>query len=110
MARHVGESAEEQLDYYLKPDESQLQVPVFASPRNILEPFLLEKEIPLKEALEAHQRRVEKNRKESLKAIFCGACAAHLRSWPSFSLPAVLPTDDVAPHLVSFDMKRCDSI
>ena len=54
LARHVGENAEEQLDYYLKPDESQLQVPVFASPRNILDPFLLEKEVPLKEALEAH--------------------------------------------------------
>ena len=121
LARHVGENAEEQLDYYLKPDESQLQVPVFASPRKILDPFLLEKKIPLKEALEAHQRRLEKKRKESLRAIFCGAGAAHLRSGPSFSLPALLPTDDelvgrlgevgdAAPCLVSFDSRRCDSV
>ena len=94
---------------------------MFASPRNILEPFLLEKEIPLKEALEAHQRRVEKKRKDSLNAIFYGAGAAHLRSGPSFSLPAVLPTDDellaglgemgdAAPRLVSFELRRCDSM
>ena len=116
--RHVGEGAEEQLDYNLKPDESQLQVPVFASPRNILEPFLLEKEISLEDALAAHRRKVDKKRRESMRAIFCGAGAAHLHGGPSVRLPAVLPTDDelvanigdAMLPLASFDLRRCDSI
>ena len=91
---------------------------MFASPRNILEPFLLEKEISLEDALAAHRRRVEKKRKESVRAIFCGAGAAHLHSGPSVSLPAVLPTDDElvasiggdAPPLGSFELRRCDSM
>ena len=64
---------------------------------------------------------MEQKRKESLRAIFCGAGAAHLRSGSSVSLPAVLPTDDellerfgdmgdAAPCLVNFDLRRCDSI
>ena len=118
LARHVGEGAEEQLDYYLRPDESQLQVPVFASPLNILEPFLLEKEISLEDALAAHRRRVDKKRRESVRAIFCGAGAAHLHSGPSVRLPAVLPTDDelvaslgdVAPPLASFELRCCDNM
>ena len=47
--------------------------------------------------------------------------AIHAHHGPSFSLPAVLPTDDelleglgevgdVAPRLVSFDLRRCDSV
>ncbi|GKG42286.1 hypothetical protein Tco_0476584, partial [Tanacetum coccineum] len=46
LARHVTEGAEAQPDYFLKPDVSQLQVPIFASPRDILNPFALEKEVP----------------------------------------------------------------
>ncbi|GJX74883.1 hypothetical protein Tco_0313478 [Tanacetum coccineum] len=48
LARHATEGAEAQPDYFLKPDVSQLQVPIFASPRDILNPFALEKEVPLK--------------------------------------------------------------
>lgn len=48
LERHILEDAEAQPDYFLKPDESQLQVPVFAQPRHILNPFALEKEISLK--------------------------------------------------------------
>ncbi|GJW36278.1 hypothetical protein Tco_0059198 [Tanacetum coccineum] len=44
LARHATEGAEAQPDYFLKPDVSQLQVPIFASPRDILNPFALEKE------------------------------------------------------------------
>ncbi|GJU78940.1 hypothetical protein Tco_1276010 [Tanacetum coccineum] len=50
LARHATEGAEAQPDYFLKPDVSQLQVPIFASPRDILNPFALEKE-SLKESL-----------------------------------------------------------
>ena len=32
LARHAAEHAEAQPDYFLRPDESQLQVPVFARP------------------------------------------------------------------------------
>ena len=62
LARHRVEDAEAQPDYYLKPDVSQLQVPIFACPRDILNPFALEKEIPLKESLEAHEMRLAKKK------------------------------------------------
>ena len=62
LERHTAEDAEEQNDYYLKPDISQLQVPIFARPRDILNPFALEKEVPLKEALEAHLMRLAKKK------------------------------------------------
>lgn len=121
LVRHVGEGSEEQLDYYLKPDKSQLQVPIFACPCDMFDPFLLEKEVPLQEALQAHRVRLAKKRKESLRAIFCGAGAAHLHSGLSVSLPAVLPTndellqslgemEDAAHRLLSFDLRRCDSM
>ncbi|GJS72714.1 hypothetical protein Tco_0705555 [Tanacetum coccineum] len=45
LARHATEGAEAQPDYFLKPDVAQLQVPIFARPRDILNPFALEKEI-----------------------------------------------------------------
>ena len=54
LGRHILEDAEAQPDFFLKPDESRLQVPVFAQPRDILNPFVLEKEVPLKEVLELH--------------------------------------------------------
>nr|GEX13241.1 transposase (putative), gypsy type [Tanacetum cinerariifolium] len=46
LARHDTEGAEAQSDFFLKPDVAQLQVPMFARPRDILNPFALEKEIP----------------------------------------------------------------
>ncbi|GJT53873.1 hypothetical protein Tco_0988927 [Tanacetum coccineum] len=78
LARHATEGAEAQPDYFLKPDVSQLQVPIFASPRDILNPFALEKEVPLKESLEAHAIRLAKKKGVKGKAILCGVGAAHL--------------------------------
>ncbi|GJT02302.1 putative reverse transcriptase domain-containing protein [Tanacetum coccineum] len=62
LARHATEGAEAQPDYFLKPDVAQLQVPIFACPRDILNPFALEREIPLKESLEAHAIRLAKKK------------------------------------------------
>ncbi|GJU41440.1 hypothetical protein Tco_1194397, partial [Tanacetum coccineum] len=78
LARHAAEGAEAQPDYFLKPDVAQLQVPIFARPRDILNPFALEKEIPLKESLEAHARRLAKKKGVKGKAILCGVGAAHI--------------------------------
>ncbi|GJX89312.1 hypothetical protein Tco_0341326 [Tanacetum coccineum] len=78
LARHATEGAEAQPDYFLKPDVAQLQVPIFASPRDILNPFALEKEVPLKESLEAHAIRLAKKKGVKGKAILCGVGAAHL--------------------------------
>jgi hypothetical protein len=57
LGRHILEDAEAQPDYFLKPDESQLQVPVFAQPRHMLNLFAIERVIPLKEVLELHAER-----------------------------------------------------
>ncbi|GJT42393.1 hypothetical protein Tco_0951108 [Tanacetum coccineum] len=78
LARHATEGAEVQPDYFLKPDVAQLQVPIFACPRDILNPFALEKEIPLKESLEAHAIRLAKKKRVKGKAILCGVGAAHI--------------------------------
>ncbi|GJU52588.1 hypothetical protein Tco_1226302 [Tanacetum coccineum] len=76
LARHATEGAEAQPDYFLKPDVAQLQVPIFACPRDILNPFALEKEISLKESLEAHAIRLAKKKGVKGKAILCGVGAA----------------------------------
>ncbi|GJS47934.1 hypothetical protein Tco_0598055 [Tanacetum coccineum] len=78
MKLHATEGAEAQPDYFLKPDVAQLQVPIFACPRDILNPFALEKEIPLKESLEAHAIRLAKKKGVKGKAILCGVGAAHI--------------------------------
>ena len=57
---------------------SQLQVPIFARPHDILNPFALEKEIPLKEFLEAHAMRLAKKKGVKGKAILCGLGVAHI--------------------------------
>lgn len=78
LARQTAEGAEAQPDYFLKPDVSQLQVPIFSRPRDILNPFALEKEIPLKASLEAHAMRLAKKEGVKGKAILCGIGAAHI--------------------------------
>ncbi|GKC74473.1 hypothetical protein Tco_1120356, partial [Tanacetum coccineum] len=78
LARHATEGAEAQPDYFLKPDVAQLQVPIFARPRDILNPFALEKEILLKESLEAHAIRLAKKKGVKGKAILCGVGAAYI--------------------------------
>ena len=78
LGRHILENAEAQSDFYLKPDESQLQVPVFAQPRDILNPFAIEKEVPLKEVLERHAEREAREKGIKGKATLCGVGAAHI--------------------------------
>ncbi|GJW73301.1 hypothetical protein Tco_0132671 [Tanacetum coccineum] len=69
LARHATEGAEAQPNYFLKSDVTQLQVPIFSSPRDILNPFALEKEIPLKESLEAHAIRLAKKKGSHRKIV-----------------------------------------
>ena len=90
LARHIAEGAEAQPDFFLKPDESQLQVPIFARPRDMLNPFALEKEIPLKKSLEAHITRLAHKKGVKGKAILCGVGAAHLPR--SDGIPVSVPT------------------
>lgn len=78
LRRHILEDAEAQPDYFLKPDESQLQVPVFVQPRHMLNPFALEKEVPLKEVLEKHAERAARKKRIKGKAVLCGLGAAHI--------------------------------
>ena len=93
LARHMAEDAESKQDHYLKPDMSQLQVPIFARPRDILHPFALDKEIPLKKSLEAHEERAARKKGKNGKAILCGHGAAHIPR--SDGVPVCVPT--VAP-------------
>ena len=90
LARHMAEDTEAQPDSFLKLDESQLQVPVFARPRDVLNPFALEKEVPLKAALEAHITRLAKKKGVKGKAILCGVGATHLPR--SDGIPVSVPT------------------
>lgn len=90
LGRHILEDAKAQHDYFLKPDESQLQVPVFVQPRDILNPFALEKEIPLKECLEAYLERLSRKKGVKGKAILCSVGATHLPR--SDGIPVSVPT------------------
>ncbi|GKD21656.1 hypothetical protein Tco_1223359 [Tanacetum coccineum] len=123
LARHATEGAEAQPDYFLKPDVSQLQVPIFASPRDILNPFALEKEVPLKESLEAHAIRLAKKKGVKGKAILCGVGAAHLprSDGVPVSVATVSPKDsellgkleeagDAAYQVGRSEQSRCHSI
>ena len=77
LARHLQEGAEQQSDFYLKPDVSQLKVPIFARPRDVLNPFRIEKEISLQCSLNAHASRCALKKGIKGKAILCGIGAAH---------------------------------
>ena len=95
LGRHIVEDADAEPDFYLKPDESQLQVPVFAQPRDILNPFAIEKEVPLKEVLERHAERAAKKKGIKGKATLCGVGAAHMprSDGIAVSVPTVSPRD-----------------
>jgi hypothetical protein len=95
LPRHLGENGEGESDYYLKPDVSQLQIPVFAQPRDILRPFALEREIPLKEVLERHEQRAAQKKGIKGKAVMCGIGAAHIprSDGVPVSVPTVSPKD-----------------
>ncbi|GJX54784.1 hypothetical protein Tco_0283153 [Tanacetum coccineum] len=123
LARHATEGAEAQPDYFLKPDVAQLQVPIFACPRDILNPFALEKEIPLKESLEAHAIRLAKKKGVKGKAILCGVGAAHIprADGVPVSVATVSPKDsellgkleeagNAAYQVGSSERSRCHSI
>ncbi|GJV55520.1 hypothetical protein Tco_1456525 [Tanacetum coccineum] len=123
LARHATEGAEAQPDYFLKPDVAQLQVPIFARPRDILNPFVLEKEIPLKESLEAHAIRLAKKKGVKGKAILCGVGAPHIPRSDEVpvSVATVLPKDnellgklkeagDAAHQVGSSEQSHCHSI
>ncbi|GJV74886.1 hypothetical protein Tco_1506470 [Tanacetum coccineum] len=123
LARHATEGAEAQPDYFLKPDVAQLQVPIFACPRDILNPFALEKEIPLKESLEAHAIRLAKKKGVKGKAILCGVGAAHIprSDGVPVSVATVSPKDsellgkleeagDAAYQVGRSEQSRCHSI
>ena len=101
LARHMAEDAESQPDYFLKPDVSQLQVPIFAEPKDILRPFALQEEIPLKKSLEKHEERALKKKGVKGKAILCGLGLAHIPR--SDGVPVCVPT--VAPSDVEL-LKR----
>jgi hypothetical protein len=90
LVRHIAEDAEAQPDFFLKPDESQLQVPVFARPRDMLNPFALEKEVSLNKSSEAHATRLARKKGVRGKAILCGVGAAHLPR--SDGIPISVPT------------------
>ena len=90
LAKHIAEDAKAQPDFFLKPDESQLKVPVFVRPRHMLNPFALEKEISLKKCLEAHLTRVARKKGVQGKAVLCGVGAAHLPR--SDGTPVSVPT------------------
>ncbi|GJS83602.1 hypothetical protein Tco_0750143 [Tanacetum coccineum] len=120
LARHASEG---QPDYFLKPDVAQLQVPIFSRPRDILNPFALEREIPLKESLEAHAIRLAKKKGVKGKAILCGVGAAHIprSDGVPVSVATVLPKDsellgkleeagDAAYQVGRSEQSRCHSI
>lgn len=90
LARHEAEDAEGHPDFFLKPDPSQLKVPVFARPRHMLNPFALEKEITLKRCLELHVTRAAHKKGIKGKADLCGVGATHLPR--SDGVPVSVPT------------------
>ncbi|GJX79838.1 hypothetical protein Tco_0327987 [Tanacetum coccineum] len=91
--------------------------------RDILNPFALEKEIPLKESLEAHAIRLAKKKGVKGKAILCGVGAAHVprSDGVPVSVATVSPKDsellgkleeagDAAYQVGSSERSRCHSI
>lgn len=90
LARHIAKDAEAHPEFFLKPDESQLKVPIFAHPRHVLNPFALEKEISLKKCLEAQETRAAHKKGVKGKVVLCGVGAAHLPR--SDGIPVSVPT------------------
>ncbi|GJW30365.1 hypothetical protein Tco_0047240 [Tanacetum coccineum] len=91
--------------------------------RDILNPFALEKEVPLKESLEAHAIRLAKKKGVKGKAILCGVGAAHLprSDGVPVSVATVSPKDsellgkleeagDAAYQVGRSEQSRCHSI
>lgn len=62
LGRHILEDAEAQPDYFLKPDESQLQVPVIAQPRHMLNPLLWKRRFLLRRCWSCTQKELPRKR------------------------------------------------
>ena len=77
LPRHLRDKAEEQADYHLKPSVAQLQVPIFHQPRDILDPFRIERVVSLDKCLTLHATRCAVKKGQKGKAILCGIGAAH---------------------------------
>ncbi|GKB33765.1 hypothetical protein Tco_0873166 [Tanacetum coccineum] len=103
--------------------DSVLYLSLPVRPRDILNPFALEKEIPLKESLEAHAIRLAKKKGVKGKAILCGVGAAHIprSDGVPVSVATVSPKDsellgkleeagDAAYQVGSSEQSRCHSI
>ena len=90
LARHLADDAEEEHDYFLKPDISQLMVPIYPRKRDLLDPFVIEREIPLQESLNAHVQRAAKKKGIPGRATLCGIGLAHLPR--SDGVPVCVPT------------------
>ncbi|GKB72178.1 gypsy type transposase, partial [Tanacetum coccineum] len=119
----VSEAVEELLEKKLLIFLPGAQVPIFSCPRDIFNPFALEKEIPLKESLEAHAIRLAKKKGVKGKAILCGVGAAHITRSDGVpvSVATVSPKDsellgkleeagDAAYQVGSSEQSRCHSI
>ncbi|GJX17850.1 hypothetical protein Tco_0218682 [Tanacetum coccineum] len=97
--------------------------PILHEPRHLQSPFALEKEVPLKESLEAHAIRLAKKKGVKGKAILCGVGAAHLprSDGVPVSVATVSPKDsellgkleeagDAAYQVGRSEQSRCHSI
>ncbi|GJV16660.1 hypothetical protein Tco_1361983 [Tanacetum coccineum] len=123
LARHGQRGRWRPADYFLsRTFGATAQVPIYC-PRDILNPFALEKEIPLKESLEAHAIRLAKKKGVKGKAILCGVGAAHIprSDGVPVSVATVSPKDsellgkleeagDAAYQVGSSEQSRCHSI
>ena len=86
---------------------SQLQIPVFARPRDILNPFSLDGEIPLKEVLERHEQRAAQKKGIKGKAVMCGIGAAHIPR--SDGVPVSVPTVSLHDVLILRKLQEAGS-
>ncbi|GKF85257.1 hypothetical protein Tco_0250155, partial [Tanacetum coccineum] len=94
-----NDNAYEELVAAMERDQDYpIDVPIFACPRNILNLFSLEKEIPLKESLEAHAIRLAKKKGVKGKAILCGVGAAHVPRSDGIPVSVTTVSDWLGSH------------
>ena len=73
----------------------------------MLNPFALEKEVPLKEVLEKHAERAAKKKGIKGKAVMCGEGAAHIPR--SDGIPVSVPTVSPKDALVLLKLQEARS-
>ena len=76
-------------------------------PRHILNPFALEREVPLQEVLEKHAERAAKKKGIKGKAVMCGVGAAHIPR--SDGIPVSVPTVSPKDALVLLKLQEARS-